>query len=279
MPKPDHEADERVEPVAARGLRIPASWAASTARQIALGGGRRTRASACGRDEHLPDHEERARRTRPAAGAPCGPTARRRLARSFTGAPLLPRDVAHDLVRRSTGRRRLADVLTHLGDRRVEDRRLAGVVGRSPRSTATTSVIRPGRGDITTTRSDRNTASGIEWVTNTTVVPVSAAMRSSSSCMCSRVISSSAPNGSSISSSAGRAASARAIATRCCMPPDSCHGRDAGEVGQPDQLEQLRRPRPPLCRCAHAVQFQRQLDVRRDRAPLEQRRTCWNAIP
>ena len=33
-----------------------------------------------------------------------------------------------------------------------------------------TSVIRPGRGDITTTRSDRYTASGIEWVTNTTVV-------------------------------------------------------------------------------------------------------------
>ena len=32
-----------------------------------------------------------------------------------------------------------------------------------------TSAIRPGRGDITTTRSDRNTASGIEWVTNTTV--------------------------------------------------------------------------------------------------------------
>ena len=32
-------------------------------------------------------------------------------------------------------------------------------------------VIRPGRGDITTTRSDRYTASGIEWVTNTTLVP------------------------------------------------------------------------------------------------------------
>ena len=38
-------------------------------------------------------------------------------------------------------------------------------------------VTRPGRGDITTTRSERNTASGIEWVTNTTVVPVSAQMR------------------------------------------------------------------------------------------------------
>ena len=34
-----------------------------------------------------------------------------------------------------------------------------------------TSWIRPGRGDITTIRVDRNTASGIEWVTNSTVLP------------------------------------------------------------------------------------------------------------
>ena len=40
----------------------------------------------------------------------------------------------------------------------------------------------------------------------------------------SRVISSRAPNGSSISSSAGSNESARAIATRICMPPESCHG-------------------------------------------------------
>ena len=33
-------------------------------------------------------------------------------------------------------------------------------------------MIRPGRGDITTTRLDRYTASGIEWVTKITVVPV-----------------------------------------------------------------------------------------------------------
>ncbi len=40
----------------------------------------------------------------------------------------------------------------------------------------------------------------------------------------SRVISSSAPNGSSMSRSAGENESARAIATRCCIPPESCHG-------------------------------------------------------
>ena len=39
------------------------------------------------------------------------------------------------------------------------------------------SVMRPGRGLITTTRSERNTASGIECVTNTTAAPVSAAIR------------------------------------------------------------------------------------------------------
>ena len=35
-----------------------------------------------------------------------------------------------------------------------------------------TSWMRPGRGDITTMCVDRNTASGIEWVTNSTVLPV-----------------------------------------------------------------------------------------------------------
>jgi len=45
--------------------------------------------------------------------------------------------------------------------------------------------------------------------------------RSRISCTCSRVNASSAPIGSSISSTAGSHASARAMPTRCCMPPDS----------------------------------------------------------
>ena len=40
--------------------------------------------------------------------------------------------------------------------------------------------MRPGRGDITITRSDRNTASGIEWVISSTVLRAAAQMRSSS---------------------------------------------------------------------------------------------------
>ena len=84
--------------------------------------------------------------------------------------------------------------------------------------------MRPGRALMTTTRVERKTASGMEWVTKTTVVPVCSQMRSTSMLRRSRVISSSAPKGSSMSSSAGWKASARAIATRCCMPPDSWCG-------------------------------------------------------
>ena len=84
--------------------------------------------------------------------------------------------------------------------------------------------IRPGRGDITTTRVERNTASAIECVTKTIVDPVPSQIRSSSSFSRSRVISSSAPNGSSIRSSGGENESARAIETRCCIPPESCQG-------------------------------------------------------
>ena len=49
-------------------------------------------------------------------------------------------------------------------------------------------------------------------------------IRSSSPFRRSRVISSSAPNGSSISRRSGENESARAIETRCCIPPESCHG-------------------------------------------------------
>jgi len=57
-----------------------------------------------------------------------------------------------------------------------------------------------------------------------TVLPDSRQMRCSSRFIASRVIASSAPNGSSISSSAGSWTSARASATRCRMPPDSSCG-------------------------------------------------------
>src|SRR5262249_53323126 len=56
------------------------------------------------------------------------------------------------------------------------------------RSTATSSRIWPGRELITSTRSPRKTASGMEWVMNSTVFLRSIQMRWSSRFMCSRVM-------------------------------------------------------------------------------------------
>ena len=59
---------------------------------------------------------------------------------------------------------------------------------------------------------------------NTTVLRVCDQMRSSSWPIVMRVCSSSAANGSSISSTGGSCTRPRAIETRCFMPPDSSCG-------------------------------------------------------
>ena len=61
-------------------------------------------------------------------------------------------------------------------------------------------------------------------VISSTVFLAASQMRCNSRFMRSRVIASSAPKGSSISSTGGSCSNARRMATRCCMPPDSCHG-------------------------------------------------------
>src|ERR1700746_396459 len=58
-------------------------------------------------------------------------------------------------------------------------------------SIAMLSRTRPGRAENTITRSDRKIASSIWWVMNSTVLPAAFQMRSSSSCMVSRVCASS----------------------------------------------------------------------------------------
>ncbi len=68
--------------------------------------------------------------------------------------------------------------------------------------------------------SARSSASLIEWVTKMTVFLKRAQMRRSSSCITERVCASSAPKGSSISRICGSTASARAIDTRCFIPPE-----------------------------------------------------------
>ena len=95
------------------------------------------------------------------------------------------------------------------------------------------STTRPGRAAIITTRLDRNTASWMEWVTNSTVSRLARQSSSSSASSRPRVISSSAPKGSSISSSCGSTTSARAIETRICMPPESVRGSAAANFVRP----------------------------------------------
>ena len=61
----------------------------------------------------------------------------------------------------------------------------------------------------------------------------------SSPCIRMRVSASSAPNGSSASSSCGSRTSDRASATRCCSPPDSSRRPGALAAGQPDLGQRL----------------------------------------
>ena len=69
--------------------------------------------------------------------------------------------------------------------------------------------------------SPRNSASSTLWVMKKNILLVFCQTSSSSSWMVSRVSASSAAIGSSISSIAGSQVSARAMPTRCCMPPES----------------------------------------------------------
>ena len=62
-------------------------------------------------------------------------------------------------------------------------------------------------------------------VMTTVVVPSVSFTRASTSSTTLPVAKSSAPVGSSQSSTSGRLAMARAIATRCCSPPESCAGK------------------------------------------------------
>ena len=136
---------------------------------------------------------------------------------------------------------------------------------------STTCAIRPGRADMTTTRVDRKTASGMLWVTNTMVVPVRRQMLMSSAFIRSRVISSSAPNGSSISSSFGSNDSARAIADSLLHPARQLPGMAVGECLELDELEEVGRATAALLgRVAHDLE--RQLDVLGDRPPVHQHR-------
>ena len=102
-----------------------------------------------GRQRRQPDSADR-ERPAPAHGS-----------RPGAAAPSGPEDAADRPVR--------ARKISRLSRPKASEARSSTVRGRG-RSILRSAAMRPGRGDMTTTRSDRNTASAIEWVTNSTVL-------------------------------------------------------------------------------------------------------------
>ena len=112
-------------------------------------------------------------------------------------------------------------------------------------------------------------ASSWSWVTCTKVRPTSVWIRLSSICICRRSLRSSAPSGSSSSSTAGRLTIARASATRCCCPPESCAGL---RRAMPRRARPARGPpRPRVFTCLAAAPAQAERDVLEDVEVREQR--------
>ena len=143
--------------------------------------------------------EQRERRAASAASAVPAPPARARAARRPSGS----------VGRRGRGRRPRA---------------------RPPRG--------PGRGESTTTRSARTTASSTSWVTSSTVRGSRASAPASQACMSARVIASSAPKGSSRHSSGAPASSVRRKATRWRIPPLQLAGRARSKPARPNSCEE-----------------------------------------
>ena len=91
----------------------------------------------------------------------------------------------------------------------------------APAATASSLTERPSR---STSRASATAATFRSCVTMTSVTFRVRRTCSSRSRMCRPLVLSRLPVGSSASTSGGSLASARAIATRCCSPPDSCDG-------------------------------------------------------
>ena len=92
------------------------------------------------------------------------------------------------------------------------------------KSIATSSTMRPGRGDMTRTREERYTASKTLCVMNSAAQACTRTAASRSSFRRERVISSSAAKGSSSNSNCGWETSALATEVRIFMPPDNWRG-------------------------------------------------------
>ena len=117
---------------------------------------------------------------------------------------------------------------------------------------------------MNTTRSAAARAKPISWLTTIMVMPLSRRERMTSSTEPTSS-GSSAEVGSSNSITRGSSAIARAMATRCCWPPESWPGVMAGAVGEADPLQRRAAQRVGLgARLArHLAQRQRHVAERR----------------
>src|SRR5699024_4857262 len=110
---------------------------------------------------------------------------------------------------------------------------LASWRGRGRSTSMSAMMVDSGLLDITSTRSDSKMASSTSWVTITTVRCDASQILSNCSCSSRRVRASRAPKGSSRSMIGGSMAKARAMPTRCCMPPERRAGRRSAASESP----------------------------------------------
>ena len=106
-------------------------------------------------------------------------------------------------------------------------------------------------------RRRQRAASASSWVTRISVVWAEALSSNRSSMMRAPVSASRLPVGSSANRICGSVANARAMATRCCSPPDSWRGVCAARVARPTRSSQW----AARARVGPPGQFQRQQDV------------------
>ena len=107
------------------------------------------------------------------------------------------------------------------------------------------------------------------WVTITIVLPASTSW-SNSAITASAVAESRLPVGSSATRIGGSLASARAIATRCCWPPEVAERQLVGLVDHLDVLEERQRPLLALLRRPQPAEVHRQHHVLGDRQRREE---------
>ena len=131
-----------------------------------------------------------------------------------------------------------------------------------------TCTISPGF--MTPMRVDSVIASSWSCVTTTKVTPSCSCRFTSSNCVCSRSFLSSAPSGSSSSSSFGRLTSERASATRCRWPPESWCGLRFANCDSFTRFQHVGDARDDLRR-RHAVLLQAEGDVLLHRHVRKQR--------